>query len=30
VNTFKIQYNDDGGGSAKIRRARLELWRVDL
>jgi hypothetical protein len=30
VNTFKIQYNDDGGGSAKIRRARIELWRVDL
>ena len=28
AHNVKIQYNDDGGGTAKIRKARISLWRV--
>ena len=28
VNFVDIDFNDDGGGTAKLRRARLSLWRV--
>ena len=28
VHTIDIDYNDDGGGTAYIRKARIEIWRV--
>jgi hypothetical protein len=28
VHTVDIDYNDDGGGTAYIRRAKIEIWRV--